>query len=120
MPMGLPAKIKPVILLIQPLALSEQPQSANNAKSAITKNNSFGYTISNELFASHSWYFRNALVRANYFNREKGITPTDKYLVAFMRNLILGEHLASDAHQRQQHRHQPGEVQNHRHRIPAD
>ena len=30
---------------------------------------SFGYTISNELFASHSWYFRNALVRANYFNR---------------------------------------------------
>ena len=90
--MGLPAKIKPVILLIQPLALSEQPQSANNAKSAITKNNSFGYTISNELFASHSWYFRNALVRANYFNREKGITPTDKYLVAFMRNLILGEY----------------------------
>ena len=53
---------------------------------------SFGYTISNELFASHSWYFRNALVRANYFNREKGITPTDKYLLAFMRNLILGEH----------------------------
>lgn len=92
MPMGLPAKIKPVILLIQPLALSEQPQSANNAKNAITKDNSFGYTISNELFASHSWYFRNALVRANYFNREKGITPTDKYLVAFMRNLILGEH----------------------------
>ena len=90
--MGLPAKIKPVILLIQPLALSEQPQSANNVKSAITKNNSFGYTISNELFASQSWYFRNALVRANYFNREKGITPTDKYLVAFMRNLILGEH----------------------------
>jgi len=73
--MGLSAKIKPVILLIHPLALSEQPQSANNAKSAITKNNSFGYTISNELFASHSWYFRNALVRANYFNREKGITP---------------------------------------------
>ena len=53
---------------------------------------SFGYTISNELFASHSWYFRNALVRANYFNREKGIVPTGKYLEAFLRNLILGEH----------------------------
>ena len=53
---------------------------------------SFGYTISNELFASHSWYFRNALVRANYFNREKGIVPTGKYLEAFLRNLILSEH----------------------------
>ena len=53
---------------------------------------SFGYTISNELFASHSWYFRNALVRANYFNREKGIVPTGKFLEAFLRNLILGEH----------------------------
>ena len=52
---------------------------------------SFGYTISNELFASHSWFFRNALVRANYFNREKGIVPTGKYLEAFLRNLILGE-----------------------------
>ena len=50
------------------------------------------YNISNELFASHSWYFRNALVRANYFNREKGIVPTGKYLEAFLRNLILGEH----------------------------
>ncbi len=53
---------------------------------------SFGYSISNELFASHSWYFRNALVRANYFNREKGIVPNGKYLEAFLRNLILGEH----------------------------
>ena len=53
---------------------------------------SFGYSISNVLFASHSWFFRNALVRANYFNREKGIVPTGKYLEAFLRNLILGEH----------------------------
>ena len=53
---------------------------------------SFGYSISNELFANHSWYFRNALVRANYFNREKGIVPTGKYLEAFLRNLLLGEH----------------------------
>lgn len=52
---------------------------------------SFGYSISNELFASHSWYFRNALVRANYFNREKGIVPNSKYLEDFLRNLILGE-----------------------------
>lgn len=52
---------------------------------------SFGYTISNELFANHSWYFRNSLVRANYFNKEKEITPTCQYLEAFLRNLILGE-----------------------------
>ena len=53
---------------------------------------SFGYSISNELFASHSCYFRNALVRANCFNREKGIVPNGKYLEDFLRNLILGEH----------------------------
>ncbi len=52
---------------------------------------SFGYSISNELFESRSWYFRNALVRANYFNREKGIVPNSKYLEDFLRNLILGE-----------------------------
>ena len=34
----------------------------------------FGFDISNEAFANHSWYFRNALVRANYNNLSKGIT----------------------------------------------
>ena len=52
---------------------------------------SFGFTVSNELFAEHSWYFRNALVRANYFNREKGIVPDLSYLEKFLRNLVLGE-----------------------------
>lgn len=52
---------------------------------------SFGFHIDNELFNSHSWYFRNALVRANYSNREKGISPDYSFLVAFLRNLILGE-----------------------------
>ena len=52
---------------------------------------SFGFHIDNELFASHSWYFRNALVRANYYNREKGINPDRSFLIAFLRNLILGE-----------------------------
>ena len=52
---------------------------------------SFGFFISNGLFAAHSWYFRNALVRANYFNREKGIVPDISYLVKFLRNLVLGE-----------------------------
>lgn len=51
----------------------------------------FGFSISNDLFAAHSWYFRNALVRANYFNREKGIVPDLSYLEKFLRNLVLGE-----------------------------
>ena len=52
---------------------------------------SFGFSISNDLFAAHSWYFRNALVRASYFNRGKGIVPDMSYLVKFLRNLVLGE-----------------------------
>lgn len=51
----------------------------------------FGFDIDNDLFEKHSWYFRNALVRANYNNLSKGITATDQYLVRFFRNLILGE-----------------------------
>ena len=52
---------------------------------------SFGYSVSNDMFARHSWYFRNALVRANYFNREKGIVPDISHLERFLRNLVLGE-----------------------------
>lgn len=52
----------------------------------------FGFDISNETFANHSWYFRNALVRANYNNLSKGIYATTEYIEAFFRNLILNEH----------------------------
>lgn len=52
----------------------------------------FGFDISNEAFANHSWYFRNALVRANYNNLGKGIYATTEYIEAFFRNLILSEH----------------------------
>lgn len=51
----------------------------------------FGFDISNEAFANHSWYFRNALVRANYNNLGKGIYATTEYIEAFFRNLILSE-----------------------------
>ena len=47
--------------------------------------------MSNDLFAKHSWYFRNALVRANYHNIAKGIDYTPIYLERFFRNLLLGE-----------------------------
>lgn len=55
---------------------------------------SFGFHIDNDLFEKHSWYFRNALVRANYNNLSKGIVATDEYLIRFFRNLILGENNA--------------------------
>lgn len=50
---------------------------------------SLGYEVNNELFAKHSWYFRNALVRANYRNILKGIDYSPIYLVRFFRNLLL-------------------------------
>ncbi len=53
---------------------------------------SMGFSqINNELFEKHSWYFRNALVRANYRNLEKNINPDCAFLVLFLRNLLLGE-----------------------------
>lgn len=52
---------------------------------------SLGYEVNNEMFAKHSWYFRNALVRANYRNIQKGIDYAPIYLVRFFRNLLLGE-----------------------------
>lgn len=52
---------------------------------------SLGYEVNNEMFAKHSWYFRNALVRANYRNINKDIEYSPIYLVRFFRNLLLGE-----------------------------
>lgn len=52
---------------------------------------SLGFGVDNDQFAKHSWYFRNALVRANYRNVAKGIEYTPVYLERFFRNLLLGE-----------------------------
>ena len=50
-----------------------------------------GFEVNNELFAEHSWYFRNALVRANYRNLKKGINYEPIFLIRFLRNLLMGE-----------------------------
>ena len=50
-----------------------------------------GFNVTNDIFAEHSWYFRNALVRANYNNRAKNVTETTYYLELFFRNLLLDE-----------------------------
>lgn len=52
----------------------------------------FGFSVSNDVFAENSWYFRNALVRANYNDLQNGITATSKYLELFLDNLLLGQH----------------------------
>ena len=52
---------------------------------------SIGFNVSNDLFARHSWYFRNALARANYKNARLGIDYTPIYLERFFRNLLLGD-----------------------------
>lgn len=52
---------------------------------------SIGFKVDNDLFANNSWYFRNALVRANYRNAVMGVEPDKSFLVKFFRNLILGE-----------------------------
>lgn len=51
----------------------------------------FGFTLDNSVFQEHSWYFRNALVRANYNNYSKGISATTSFLELFFRNLLFGE-----------------------------
>ena len=52
---------------------------------------SLGYTVTNNMFKENSWYFRNALVRANYMGRGKNAGRTQAYLITFFRNLLLGE-----------------------------
>ncbi len=50
-----------------------------------------GYKVDNEPFKAHSWYFRNALVRANYQNLPAGVERTTEFLELFFRNLLMGE-----------------------------
>lgn len=52
---------------------------------------SIGFECNNDMFEQHSWYFRNALVRANYKNVAKGINQDYSFLNKFFRNLLMGE-----------------------------
>lgn len=54
----------------------------------------FGFNVNNDLFATNSWYFRNALVRANYVLAPDGIHATMEYLNRFFGNLVLGQNNA--------------------------
>ena len=50
-----------------------------------------GYDVTNDIFAKHAWYFRNALVRANYNDLKHGVHATTEFLELFLRNLLLKE-----------------------------
>lgn len=56
---------------------------------AIKYMKTFGFKVNNDAFEKNSWYFRNALVRANYNNLQKGIHATTKFLEMFFGNLLL-------------------------------
>lgn len=50
-----------------------------------------GFDVTNDIFAKNAWYFRNALVRANYNDFSNGEFEDRSYLILFLRNLLLGE-----------------------------
>ena len=49
-----------------------------------------GFEVNNDAFEKHSWYFRNALVRANYNDLKNGVHATTKFLEMFFDNLLMG------------------------------
>ena len=53
---------------------------------------SLGFDVTNDVFAKNAWYFRNALVRANFRFVTRGIYDDKKYIIMFLRNLLLNEH----------------------------
>lgn len=60
-----------------------------------------GFDATNNIFAENAWYFRNALVRANYNDLKNGIHETTEYLEVFLRNLLLDER--NELHNRSMH-----------------
>lgn len=60
-----------------------------------------GFHATNDIFAKNAWYFRNALVRANYNDLNNGIHETTEYLELFLRNLLLNEN--NELHNRSMH-----------------
>lgn len=81
----------------------------------------FGMNVVNEAFMRHSWYFRNALVRANYNDLQNGVHATYKYLELFFSNLLLGtdyELKNRYMHVDFAHRHSDAEIQSAKSKMP--
>ena len=69
----------------------EEGNTRTTAVFAIKYLRSLGFDVTNDTFAKNAWYFRNALVRANYTNIQKGVYQDRSYLIKFLRNLLLNE-----------------------------
>lgn len=54
---------------------------------------SMRHDVTNDLFAEKSWYFRNALVRANYSNIRLNVDKTQLPLEEFFKVLIYGDEI---------------------------
>lgn len=71
------------------------PLSEGNTRTAavffIKYLRTLGFEVTNDSFAKNAWYFRNALVRANYNDLKSGIYESTEYLELFLRNLLLNE-----------------------------
>ncbi|WP_294472887.1 Fic family protein [uncultured Bacteroides sp.] len=81
------AKFVSGIWLIHPFG---EGNTRSTAVFTIKYLHSIGFDVNNDLFADNSWYFRNALVRANYRNVRKKIEPDMSFLILFFRNLMMG------------------------------
>ncbi len=60
-----------------------------------------GFEATNDIFAENAWYFRNALVRANYNDLKNGVHETTEFLELFLQNLLLDEQ--HELHNRSMH-----------------
>ena len=60
-----------------------------------------GFDATNDIFAENAWFFRNALVRANYNDLKNGVHETTEYLELFLKNLLLEE--KNELHNRAMH-----------------
>ena len=60
-----------------------------------------GFDAANDIFAENAWYFRNALVRANYNDLKNGVHETTEFLELFLRNVLLDE--KNELHNRAMH-----------------
>ena len=69
----------------------EEGNTRTTAVFAIKYLRSLGFDVTNDTFAKNAWYFRNALVRANYTNVQKRVYEDRSFLIKFLRNLLLNE-----------------------------
>lgn len=52
---------------------------------------SLGHDLHTDVFAEHSWYYRNAMVRANYMDLDRNVHIHPEFLIRFYSNWLLGE-----------------------------